>query len=269
MYENMVMCTFEQNTGLSFTPSSYNFKLIVDKDYTINRDLDSNYFNVSTAILGLSDFEQQVPICRMTDQVVPLLERVVWHKINIAVNHPDDSLAKTIYSVPKDPVINRMMTESDNFIAEHLLLTCGSVLDDTLSTYFIIDSLLTGPMSHLYPKPKWVDGSGLSRYNLMTADMYVQLLKDMYKQYGEARMFALLGSGGQEGTLKHYYNDKASPYVYAKTGTLSSVFCLSGYIVTNSGKRLAFSIMNNHFNTSASKARRDVQRILKQVHQSY
>lgn len=269
MYENMVMCTFEQGKGLSFTPSHYNYNLIVDKDYNINRDLDSNYFNVSTAILSLSDFEQQIPICRMADQVVPLLERVIWHKIRKTWNYPDKNKAQTFYSMPKDAVINRMMVESDNFIAEHLLLTCGSVLNDSLSTEYTIESLLKREMAHLFPKPKWVDGSGLSRYNLSTADMNVQLLNDMYKQYGEAKVFSLLGVGGKEGTLKHYFNDRGTPYIYAKTGTLSSVFCLSGYIIANSGRRLAFSMMNNHYNTSSTKARQDVQRLLKQVYLRY
>jgi D-alanyl-D-alanine carboxypeptidase/D-alanyl-D-alanine-endopeptidase (penicillin-binding protein 4) len=205
----------------------------------------------------------------MADQVPALLSQSIGYTVKLYPFTVDNTKAKTLYSMPKEPIIRQMMEESDNFIAEHLLLGCGSVLRDSLSTTYVIDTLLSGLMSHLQPRPKWVDGSGLSRYNLMTPDMIIALLRDMYKGFGESKIFSMLGHGGGKGTLKRFYNDQASPYVYAKTGTLSGVFCLSGYMIVRSGRRIAFSVMNNHFDNSASKARTDVQRLLKQVYLTY
>src|SRR5690606_40565208 len=61
-----------------------------------------------------------------------------------------------------------MMQESDNFIAEQLLLLCAQVLSDSLKTEIAIDFVKKHYLDDLVDEPVWVDGSGLSRYNLFT-----------------------------------------------------------------------------------------------------
>jgi D-alanyl-D-alanine carboxypeptidase/D-alanyl-D-alanine-endopeptidase (penicillin-binding protein 4) len=92
------------------------------------------------------------------------------------------------------------------------------------------------------------DGSGLARQNLITAESTVQLLTYMsqhrYAQvYRDAQPVA-----GVDGTLRgRMRNTSAAGNVRAKTGTLSNVSGLSGYVTSAAGERLAFSMVINHY----------------------
>jgi D-alanyl-D-alanine carboxypeptidase/D-alanyl-D-alanine-endopeptidase (penicillin-binding protein 4) len=93
-----------------------------------------------------------------------------------------------------------------------------------------------------------VDGSGLARQNLITAESTVQLLTYMsqhrYAQvYRDAQPIA-----GVDGTLRtRMRNTAAAGNLRAKTGTLSNVSGLSGYVTSAAGERLAFSMVVNHY----------------------
>jgi len=67
-----------------------------------------------------------------------------------------------------DELYQRMMQESDNFIAEQLLLVTGGKLTDTLNTRQTIKHLEKNVFREVAKDIRWVDGSGLSRYNLFT-----------------------------------------------------------------------------------------------------
>ena len=113
----------------------------------------------------------------------------------------------------------------------------------------------------------WVDGSGLSRYNLISPISQVRLLKKSIDEFGWDRIQALLPSGG-EGTLKGLYESE-TPYVFAKTGTLSNNHNLTGMLITKSGKKLLFSFMNNHFRRPAAEIRLQMYQVLKTIHEAY
>ena len=124
-------------------------------------------------------------------------------------------------------------------------------------------------MIDLSQKPKWVDGSGLSRYNMMTPVSITELLKKMYSQYPEKRLFSLMSVGGVNGTIKGLYQNGQEPFMFAKSGTLSGAYNLSGYLISKSGRKLIFSFMNNNFNIPTSKVRKEVERILLLVREMY
>jgi len=93
------------------------------------------------------------------------------------------------------------------------------------------------------------DGSGVSFYNCISPDAIVKLLQ---KQYENKAMFQRfiesLPIAGMDGTLKNRMKgSRAEGRVFAKTGTLNGSSCLSGYMKTQGGNFLAFSIMCNHF----------------------
>jgi D-alanyl-D-alanine carboxypeptidase/D-alanyl-D-alanine-endopeptidase (penicillin-binding protein 4) len=105
-----------------------------------------------------------------------------------------------------------------------------------------------------------VDGSGLSRMNLVSARALVRLLTymDDHPQPAVRRAFrASLPVGGQDGTLEYRFPSyaPASANVRAKTGTLSNAIALSGYVTAADGTPLAFSLLCNHYIADGSVVR--------------
>lgn len=99
-----------------------------------------------------------------------------------------------------------------------------------------------------------LDGSGLSRRDLITPAAIVQLLTYAARQPWGAAYEQTLPVAGSDGSLaERFLNTPAGGLVHAKTGTLSHVNALSGYGETRSGKRFAFSIFCNNHNLPSSK----------------
>ncbi len=166
----------------------------------------------------------------------------------------------TIKSQPTDSVLSTMMHRSDNFFAEQLLLMVSNERFAVMNTKMVIDSLLNNDVSFLPQKPKWVDGSGLSRYNLFTPQDFIAVLQAMKSGYDWKRITAILPTGN-EGTLSGLYTNYAGR-IYAKTGTLSNHVALSGYLLTRKGKTLIFSVLVNAHQRSASEVRKTIEKFL-------
>ena len=160
-----------------------------------------------------------------------------------------------------------MMHRSDNFFAEQILLMISNEKLGFMNDAKIIDTLLQTDLSGLPQKPKWVDGSGLSRYNLITPQDFVWVLNQMKNEFKWERIKEILPTGG-EGTLSSYYKNYPGR-IYAKTGSLSNHIALSGYITTKKGKQLVFSILVNAYQTSAANIRKGVEKFLSAVMDKY
>lgn len=180
-------------------------------------------------------------------------------------NIPIDTNARLIKSMPVDTAYKKLMQESNNFVAEQLLLQCSFVLFDSLNTEKAIKYSLDNFLSDLPQKPVWVDGSGLSRHNLVTPMSMIVVLRKLYEEFGRERIFPLMAAGGESGTIKNYYKNKP-PYIYAKTGTLSNNHNLSGYLITQKGKFFIFSFMNNNYPTSSFMVKKNMEEILWEIH---
>jgi len=101
------------------------------------------------------------------------------------------------------------------------------------------------------------DGSGLSRNDLISANTTVQLLTFMTKHKYFEQFRDALPIAGVDGTLRtRMRGTPAEGNVRAKTGSLSSVASLSGYVTTAAGEHLVFSMMLNNY-PDASALRRD------------
>ena len=131
----------------------------------------------------------------------------------------------------------------------------------------IIDTILNTDLKDIPQRPKWVDGSGLSRYNLFTPQSFVYILNKLKNEFGLERLKNILPTGG-EGTLGAYYKKDAG-FIFAKTGTLSNHCALSGFIITKKNKLLVFSVLNNHYQTSATPVRRAVEKFLENIREKY
>ena len=99
------------------------------------------------------------------------------------------------------------------------------------------------------------DGSGLSRTNLLAPDTIVRVLQYMYRHSHGQQFMEMLPESGVKGTIKgRMTGTRASEKVYAKTGTLSWVRALSGYLKTEKGETLAFSMLVNNYNQPRQSA---------------
>ena len=107
------------------------------------------------------------------------------------------------------------------------------------------------------------DGSGLARLNLVTPAAVVKLLRFMYASPARKEWISLLPVGGEDGTLANRFGEgsPATGKVHAKTGSLSHVSALSGYIQRPRGGWLAFSILVNNYNARAA----DVRAVMDQI----
>jgi serine-type D-Ala-D-Ala carboxypeptidase/endopeptidase (penicillin-binding protein 4) len=165
-----------------------------------------------------------------------------------------------------DTVVTAMNKVSDNLSAENLLKVLGAVRYGIPGTAkngcYVVNSFLSS-LGIDTTRCEFVDGSGVSRYNLVSAEIIVQLLTTMYRWNSYFSLFAAsLPAAGVDGTLSsRMTSTSAAGNVFAKTGTLNGVSCLSGYAKTKDGELLAFSIMMQNFLTSSSSYRQAQDRI--------
>jgi D-alanyl-D-alanine carboxypeptidase/D-alanyl-D-alanine-endopeptidase (penicillin-binding protein 4) len=164
---------------------------------------------------------------------------------------------------PIDSLLKPMMHRSDNFFAEQTLLMVSNELLGLMNDEKIIDTLLKTDFKDLPQKPRWADGSGLSRYNLFTPQDFIAIFSKMKNEFGMDRI-KLIFPTGNEGTLTNYYKTE-SGYVFAKTGTLSGVVCLSGFLYTKKNRLLIFSVLVNNHNSSATAVRRAVEKFIEGI----
>lgn len=234
------------------------------------REFSSNIFRYYPQT-ETSTFTVEKPYHYTPQLIVEMLADTL-HKPVEYVRQPLPDDAQTLFSVSSDTVYKHMLQPSDNFIAEQVLLTAASELGEPLNSDIIIDKMKETHLAGMPDEPQWVDGSGLSRYNLFTPRSMIWLLQKIDEEFTtDEKLFELLAAGGESGTIESWYaaRDGGPPYVFAKTGTLSNNHCLSGYLITKSGRKLLFSFMNNHYVTSSTVIKQEMEKVLWFIHENY
>ena len=214
-------------------------------------------------------FTEDIPFIQSTPILLRLLQDTLKREVALH-RRPYRPLSQTYYSLPADSVYRRMMQISDNFVAEQLLLLCSATQQDTLSTEWTIDHVTENFLNDLPDRPIWVDGSGLSRYNLQTPRTMVAILQKVDSVLSDERIKTVFPAGGVSGTVTDWYaHPEGEPYVFAKTGTLGGKHCLSGFLYTRRGRKLIFSFMHNNYVTSSSVFKVEMERILRKIYEEY
>ena len=166
-------------------------------------------------------------------------------------------LLLSTYSVPLKDIIKVINKNSQNFYAEQLLKTIGLEKGNfgSVDNGLKFERSLIQEMGINPDNTSIVDGSGLSRSNLVTAKQIVSLLNYMYKSPNFVPFFNSLPIAGVDGTLANRMkNTKAANKVRAKTGFIGSVRSLSGYAYTADNEPVAFSIIVNNFSVPTKLA---------------
>ncbi len=175
-------------------------------------------------------------------------------------------------SKPLREIVAHFLKNSDNLTGECLLKTLGVNRKGTPGTSengveAVREMLsLVGMEKNAY---RIVDGSGLSRYNLVSPSLLVGVLEHAYKDFAVFPEFmAALPLAGVDGTLgRRLKGDGTERKIRAKTGTMSGISSISGYLSTERRDILAVSIMMNGFTGSSApfkKAQDDILALLAQ-----
>jgi len=274
MYGNVVRVA--KNGGqLTVTPSFFKDSIkginaIINKGFGVSRQMASNQFLVQPTA-GNNTLEE-IPYRPSNWTTAPLtleaslLSEALGGTKVIALDAAHETnapaAATKIYSRPLDSLLKPLMHRSDNFYAEQALLMVGKGLHQSFDDKKTIAYLLANDLADLAQKPSWVDGSGLSRYNLFTPENFTSILHKMYKSYSFERLQNIFPTGGEAGgTLSGNYKN-LNGKIFAKTGTLSGQVALSGYLITKKGKTLIFSVLVNNHTTTASNVRRAVEQFI-------
>ncbi len=158
-------------------------------------------------------------------------------------------------------IINK---RSQNLHAEMLLRTLGAefkgVGSDEAGLEVVKEFLVEAGVSS--DKIQLTDGCGLSRDNLVTPRFQTSLLMFLSTRPYFELFLNTLAVSGTDGTLRHRLSSQEMRgSVHAKTGTLNGVSTLSGYMMTKSGRNLAFSIFANNVHTSMTRVKRTIDEI--------
>lgn len=148
-----------------------------------------------------------------------------------------------------DQILMRMLKESDNLYAEsmfyQLAASTGNRPAGAGSARALVKQLIDkiGLEASRY---KIADGSGLSLYNYVSAELLTRLLRYAYKNDNiYLQLFPALPVAGVDGTLKkRMHGSFTSGNVHAKTGTLTGIISLAGYCTASNGHKLCFAIIN-------------------------
>ncbi len=168
------------------------------------------------------------------------------------------------YSQPTDSLLKLMMYRSDNFFADQSLLMVSHAKSGLLDEAGVINTLLEQDLSKMPQPARWVDGSGLSRYNQFSPEDMVYVLNTLKAEQDWERIKTIFPKAGT-GTLSSF-NRKEGDFIYAKSGSMSGVLCLSGFLYSKKGKWLIFSIMINNHNASGTVLRKKIEAFLEQLH---
>jgi D-alanyl-D-alanine carboxypeptidase/D-alanyl-D-alanine-endopeptidase (penicillin-binding protein 4) len=162
-----------------------------------------------------------------------------------------------------DSVLTYMNRVSDNLSAENILKTMAAERFGPPGTTDLGAEIVNAYLAGLGLDTTRVviaDGSGISRYDLTSAETIVALLVAMTHQQALYPLwYNTLPVAGVNGTLSHRMKGTpAESNVRAKTGTLQGLSSLSGYVTDADGEQLVFSILMQHYPRSA-RAYRQVQ----------
>lgn len=272
--DNVAVVYADKNGELQITPSALKPWLKRDSNYKpplfrVQRNFLDNTF-VYPAMNIPAGYRREIPWKTSTALTLSLLQDTLKKPVE-EVHLPLSADAKTVFDTNADTVYKRMLQPSDNFIAEQLLLVCSAVKFKTLDADSVIAYSKAHYLNDLPDAPQWVDGSGLSRFNLFTPRSIITLLCKISDEIkNDSLLHSLLPAGGVAGTIKSTYKtDNGQPFVWAKTGSLSNNQNQSGYLVTRKGKRLAFSFMNNNFTRPSREVRDEMARIITYIHDNF
>lgn len=252
-----------------------NFKATSSLDLQKDESIADNMYQVSGVVAKLTNLTMPVPnpkinfILRLENAInstkLEYFNKIAYAKL------PDIN----VYLVdevkhPIDVMLVAILKNSNNMIAETLYKTAGAVWANGQGNIANSTGMLEDYLSRMQLNTddiKIVDGSGVSKNNLMTSEFMTNFLENIANNDNFEAFRMMLPAPG-EGTLKNrmlYFKDN----LRAKTGTLSDSSAIAGYLMSRSGKLYAFDIMINDAKTTSADKKNIEEQILRNVYLNY
>lgn len=223
--------------------------LIVEGEMTLNAAPDSTGLSITQPAL----YATHLFVARLKERGVQVTQIVLD-----TATHRTQEIARVSHRM--DSVVVFMNKESDNLSAEALLKVLGAEAKGNPGSAEAGAGVVKGFLASVdidTSRMKIADGSGLSRMNLCSPSAIVRLLEVMYDSPEFETFLHSLPIAGVDGTLEaRMRGSAAAGNVRAKTGTLTAVSAVSGYLQTADGEPLAFSIMMMNYPAEARVYRR-------------
>lgn len=174
-----------------------------------------------------------------------------------------------VHASPPLPAILALMNkESDNFSGEHVLRALGLAAGGVPDRRTGLDAVLRFAARFGIDKSSLhlEDGCGLSRQNLVSARAAVKLLRAMHASPERDVFLSTLAVSGTDGTLTYRLNSPpVLGRIHGKTGTMTQVSNIAGYLQAEDGDALVFAIFCNHFANSIHRVRAAQDRLLERL----
>lgn len=224
-----------------------------------SRERNTNEFHLNSS---LKDF--QGPFITSPKLTAELLADAIKKPV-ISQKRARTTEANLVLVTPLDSLLKPMMYFSDNMIAEQFILQMAAAKNKILDTEPMIESLQKEANEDFLKQVKWVDGSGLSRYNLVRPMDLISVIQGIYHEMSAERWQSLLPEAGKSGTLKNIKLTNPKLRMWAKSGSFSNTYNLSGIVITPKGKKFGFSVMTNLANQPVSVSKAAVVQFLNQL----
>jgi D-alanyl-D-alanine carboxypeptidase/D-alanyl-D-alanine-endopeptidase (penicillin-binding protein 4) len=242
-----------------------NFSSDTDRNFSVSRKREENNYEITFGRERRREIE--IPFVTYGIETAAELLKDTLHLPVSTLKAASSLHFVPVHSRPSDSLFALMMHRSDNFFAEQTLLMSANAKLGYMSDRRMIDTLLKSDLKDIPQRPRWVDGSGLSRYNLFSPQDFIYILQKLKNEFGLERLKVILPTGGT-GTLSTLYK-KDSGYIFAKTGTLSNHVALSGFLITKQGKILIFSVLPGNFIGLPTPVRKAIEKFLSDIRQRY
>lgn len=167
---------------------------------------------------------------------------------------------------PITDIITIMNKRSDNFAAEMMLKVLGAEIRGTPGSAAAGLHVIRQFLAEIgIPQSEYEihDGSGISHSDQITSDLLVAVLRTMYQRKEIFdHFYNSLATAGVDGTLhRRMIGTDAEKNLHGKTGTLSGVTSLAGYVTSADGEILAFSMISNDIGRARRRAKSIQDRI--------
>jgi len=231
IYGNVVQIIKNYNGEIEVIPSKYKIIFDFDQKKKVYRSETENKFFVNPSLIKLGDTIYS-PFITSRKNTISLLENSFGNKVEFNKNELKDY--SSLNTTQVDEIYSAILKDSDNLISESIAANISFRLNDTIS----VDKGVR-LIQKISNQIELFDGSGLSRYNLVTPESVILSLHYIYNLIGFDRIKKIFP--------ENYIIENEEDFVWGKTGTLKNNHNYSGYIITNKGKLYVFSIMINHF----------------------